>query len=371
METEGRKILVVDDSPEFAEIVAQILEDEGFEISIAPNGNTAIAKVSSESPELVLLDLKLPDITGEEVLRRIKETNEDTTIIIVTGYGGEQVAVDLMKAGTTDFLSKPFDRGILLNAIKNALQIRDAQIEERRTEKYSSLEKFFPFLAHEVRNPLHAIGGALAIIQRRSDLTDEFLGKSITIIQEEVHHLNEFVQECLNFVRPPTRGYFIEIEINEVVSSVINMISHMFEELSKKIKITAKLYPHLPKVVANYDEIKQAFLNVVKNSFEAMGEGGELIIKTRFKSSPHPGWVEVVFADNGPGIKEENIEKVFAPFFTTKLRGTGLGMAICQRIIIERHHGKIHLASEEGKGTTIAVELPVSLSKRPPGGKIE
>lgn len=368
MEAQGRKILVVDDNPEFAEIVARILENQGFETSTVPSGNAAIDKVSSEPPELVLLDLKLPDISGGEVLRRIKEINEDTSVIILTGYGGEQVAVDLMKAGATDFLSKPFEREILLNAIENALQIRDAQIEEKRTERYSSLEKFFPFLAHEIRNPLHAIGGALAIIQRRSDLTDEFLAKSVKIIQEEVHHLNEFVQECLNFVRPPTKSHFLEVEINEVIASVINMISHMFEELSKKIKITTELYPHLPKVFANYDEIKQAFLNIVKNSFEAMCEGGELIIRTRY---PHPGWVEIVFADKGSGIKKENMEKLFAPFFTTKLRGTGLGMAICQRIIVERHHGKIHVVSEEGNGTTITIELPVSLQKGTPGGKLE
>ena len=353
------KILVVDDDLNFTKIVSKILQNQGFLTSIATDGNTAINKVLSESPELVLLDLKLPDISGEEILKRIKEINKETAIIIITGYGGEQVAVDLMKAGAIDFLSKPVKKGVLLRVVENALKIRDAQIEDKKFKRYSSLEKFFPFLAHEIRNPLHAIAGALAVIKRRSDLKDHLLTQSIKIIEEEVNHLNEFVQECLNFVRPPTKSQFIEIEINQVISIVIKIISHIYGELIKKIRISTEMVPQLPKVYGNYEEIKSAFLNIVKNGIEAMGGGGELIIKTCFNSDPSPGHIEIVFIDNGSGIKKENIKCLFNPFFTTKLRGTGLGLAICRRIIVERHNGKIYIESEEGKGTKVTVALPI------------
>ena len=363
METVQRKILIVDDNLEFAKAIARNLEAEGFHVSIAPDGNTTIQKVSSESPELVLLDLKLPDMAGMEVLRRIKAINEDTAVIIITGYGGEQVAVDFMKAGAVDFLSKPFDFQDLLNAVRNVFKIRDAHVGDRYNEKYPHLEKFFPFLAHEIRNPLHAIGGALAIIQRRSDLKDDLLNQSIKVIQEEVQHLNEFVQECLDFVRPPSKNRFVEVDANEVLSYILSMMPHMFEELSRKIRITIETAPQLPKISANYEEIKKAFINIVKNGFEAMGEGGEFIIKTSFKPDPDPGWIEIVFVDHGLGIKEENLQFLFQPFFTTKPRGTGLGLAICKRIIVERHDGKINVESEEDRGTTIVVELPVGPPK--------
>jgi signal transduction histidine kinase len=150
------------------------------------------------------------------------------------------------------------------------------------------------------------------------------------------------------------------VDLNEVVSVVINILFHIFEDLSRKIKIREELQQELPKVWINYEEVKQAFLNIVKNSFEAMNEGGELIIKTHFKAEPAPGWVEVVFADNGPGIKKENLPSLFQPFFTTKVRGTGLGLAICRRIIAERHNGEIFIESEEGKGTIVKVELPTN-----------
>ena len=105
-----------------------------------------------------------------EVLKRIKAINEETAMIIITAYGGEQVAVNFMKAGAIDFLSKPFNFEDLLNAIRMHLKFAMPKWRTERYEGYPHLEKFFPFLAHEIRNPLHAIGGALAIIQRRSDL---------------------------------------------------------------------------------------------------------------------------------------------------------------------------------------------------------
>jgi len=259
-----------------------------------------------------------------------------------------------------DFLSKPIERETLLRAVKDAFKIHDAQIEERGKKNFSSLEKFFPFLAHEIRNPLHAIGGALAIIQRRSNLKDEFLAKSIKIIQEEIEHLNEFVQDCLDFVRPPLKSRFNEVDINEVISVIINIMSHAFEDLSGKIKVNTETDPNLPKIYANYEEVIQALLNIMKNSFEAMGGKGELIIRTSVNSDFHPRHIEITFVDNGSGIKKENMENLFKPFFTTKHRGTGLGLAICHRIIVERHHGKIHIESEEGKMTKVRVEFPVS-----------
>lgn len=357
METRGRKILIVDDNKEFVQLIRTVLEGKDFHVSVALDGKTAIEKALADAPDLVLLDLKLPDIPGEEVLRKVKEIHKDVAVIVITGYGGEQIAVDLMRKGAIDFLSKPFEHEVLLTSIKNALEIRESQIEDRRYDRYPSLERFFPFLAHEIRNPLHAISGALAIIQRRSDSKDDLLAQSIAIINEEVHHLNEFVQECLNFVRPPNIVRFIGVEINEVISVVINIVSHMLESESSKIRIVTEMDPSLPKIYANYEEIKQAFLNIVKNGFEAMPEGGELIIRA-YPRPDSPRNLEITFTDNGMGIQQKYLNNLFDPFFTTKPRGTGLGLAICRRIIVERHHGKIHVESEEKKGTTVRVELP-------------
>lgn len=360
MESNGKKILVVDDNLPFSEMLSQILKIEGYQPLTASNGRTGLDIVSAEHPALVLLDLKLPDMSGEEVLKQIKEIDPCTGVIVLTGYGGEQRAVELMKTGALDFLSKPIKRETLLRAVGDALQIYDAQKEDLEKRSSHSLEKFFPFLAHEIRNPLHAIGGALAIIERRCDSKDDTLKKSIKIIQEEIGHLNEFVRECLDFVRPAVQYRFIQFDVNEVIPTIIDILRHMFEDLSGKIRITTEMAPQLPKLSGNYEEIKQAFLNIGKNAFEAMCDGGELVIKTQLKSDSSSGAIETVFIDNGCGIKVDDMKNLFHPFFSTKLRGSGLGLAVCQRIIVERHHGNIHVESEEGRGTKITVELPLS-----------
>jgi signal transduction histidine kinase len=358
METSGEKILVVDDNSQFINLMRKVLESRGFLVSVALDGKTAIDRVLSEKPHLILLDLMLPDITGEEVLKRAKEIDKEVAVVVVTGFGGEQTAVDMMKKGAVDFLSKPIETEVLLASIKNALKIRNAQNEERGVDLYSSLEKFFPFLAHEIRNPLHAISGALAIIQRRSNLKDHLLSQSIKIINEEVQHLNEFVQECLNFVRPPNTVRFVGVKLDELISVVMNIITHMFEAESKKIAITTDIDPRLPPVYANYEEIKQVFLNVVKNAFEAMPEGGQLHIKAVRRTGASE-YAEIIFTDSGAGIKRGDVDKLFEPFFTTKVRGTGLGLAICSRIITERHRGKIGVESNGVKGAIVKIELPI------------
>lgn len=359
MKSEEKKILIVDDNQELAQVIAHLLRKEGYQVSIAQDGQTALAKILAESLDMVLLDLQLPDVKGDEILKKIKEKNEDIAVIILTAFGGEQIAVELMKAGAEDFISKPFENEQLLKSIKEVFKVQEARLGEKKFASISSLEKFFPFLAHEIRNPLHAISGALAIIQRRSNLQDEVLAKSIKIIQEEVQHLSGFVQECLDFIRPPSRSRYSLVDINnEVITVVINILSHIYEDFSKRIRIKQNSPVELPKILVNYEEIKQVFMNIIKNSIEAMSEGGEIFIETGFQPEPHPGWLKVIVADNGQGIKKEHLPSLFQPFFTTKLRGTGLGLAICRRIIAERHNGRIWVESEEGKGTTVIVELP-------------
>jgi signal transduction histidine kinase len=370
IEKAKRKILVVDDDLEIVKMISLVLRDQDIDVITAFNGREAIEKVRSGFPELILLDLNLPDMNGREIMKKTREINEDIAFIVVTGFGGEQIAIDLMKAGAVDFISKPFDTERLIKSITDAFSLRDSKIEDKRDGELSSLEKFFPFLAHEIRNPLHAIAGALAIIQRRANLKDETVHQSVKIIQEEVQHLTEFVQECLDFVRPPVHKHFIEGDINDIVSIVLNMMHHMYDELYGKIKITTQLGLALPKVHINYEEIKQALLNILKNSFEAMPEGGELLITTSLKSKSSPKFIEITFRDTGSGIEKEKLISVFQPFFTTKSSGTGLGLPICHRIIVDRHNGNIGIESERGMGTKVTVELPIQCRMAVAGGNL-
>ena len=136
----------------------------------------------------------------------------------------------------------------------------------------------------------------------------------------------------------------------------------MFQETTGDLKMLTDFDPDLPKVYVNYEEIKQVLLNCMKNGVEAMNQSSlkELTIKTTKKVFNQAGWVEIIISDTGLGIKNENLELIGTPFFTTKIRGTGLGLAICHRIIVDRHKGKILIESEEAKGTTVTIKLPLN-----------
>jgi len=362
-----KKILIVDSDPLFAENATLLLRSENFEAVTAENGREALREISAGLPPVVLLDLRLKDGSGHEILRTLQGSLPNSATIIITGCDDAGEKARLLEKPYIDFLSRPIGNEILLMTVKNAWLGHESYMRKTDLDQYSSLEKFFPFLAHELRNPLHAIGGALAIIQKRIDLKDEVLNHSTRIIQEEIKHLNDFVQGCLNFVHPPARSRVTDVNINEVCRVVADLIPYMFDDRAKRVKITCDLDPGVPKVQARYEELKRAFLNVLKNGFEASGDGGEIHIQTRGKRPPSRG-VEILFTDNGSGIKKENLKNLFTPFFTTKLRGTGLGLAICHQIIVDGHRGIIDIQSEDGVGTLVKIELPIEYGSRVGGG---
>ncbi len=135
----------------------------------------------------------------------------------------------------------------------------------------------------------------------------------------------------------------------------------LFKDLSKDINISLSLQEDLPKIKTNFNEIKQVFLNIIKNSVEAIDNEGEIIVKTYSKKQKSEKFITIEFSDNGKGIKEEILKKIFDPFFTTKTGagGTGLGLAVCKKIICDKHQGIIDIKSNKDEGTTVKIKLPV------------
>ncbi len=355
-----KPVLIIDPDRDFTKTTEKVLLSNGYKASLAHNGNQAIKKISSGSPRLALLSLNVPDMEGEVLLKKIHEIDPQLSIIL-TEFGKEDI-IDLMQYGVIDFFPKPIEVATLLQAIEKAPTVINPISGDPEKEGVSVLAQFFPFLVHELRNPLQAIGGALTIIEKRSSLEDKPLAQSISIIKEEVQHLSGFVQKCLDFVRPINRDFCIESDLNEMIGLCIKMTTYMFPEASSAIRVITEFDPNLPKAYANYEEIKQVMLNLLKNSFEAMIQSStkELTVKTVNKVFNNTGWLEIIIHDTGLGIKNDNLKLIGTPFFTTKIRGTGLGLAVCHRIIVDRHKGKILIESEEALGTTVTIKLPVN-----------
>jgi len=274
--------------------------------------------------------------------------------------GGERTTVDLLNAGASDFLVKPIRPRDLMQAIRRAQTKRMTDLEIQ-SKKFLSLGKLFPFLAHEIRNPLHAIGGALTVLQRRCNLEDDTVAQSIEIIREEIQRLNQFIQEYLDFSRPPARRRFAETDLNEIIRSSLNTMAPVIEAHPDTIEVITNLDDGLPAIKANFTEIKQVCLNILKNAIEAMKKGGKLEVHTSTHPHDRPRYAMIKIVDTGKGIDEENVPYVFDPFFSTKSRGTGLGLALCKKIVVENHRGQIDIESKKNIGTTVTIIFPLSL----------
>lgn len=223
--------------------------------------------------------------------------------------------------------------------------------EKLEREKALLLEKMAPVFAHEIRNPLGSIKGAAQLL--RSEAENEEQKNLLDVIAQEVNRLNRVVSQFLDYARP----YSSELrprQINAVVEKAMALIEA--NRLSAGIDIQWELHPHLPLVPMDQEQIHQVILNIAINAIEAMPEGGTLTVRTSRIESDTRDAVGITIRDQGAGMRRDTLKQIFTPFFTTKERGVGLGLAVCERII-RGHGGKIRVKSIPGKGTIFYIRL--------------
>jgi len=233
----------------------------------------------------------------------------------------------------------------------------------KRTDRLALMGTLAAGLAHEIKNPLGGIKGAAQLL-RRTGRGDSSVAEFTDIMIREVDRVNQLIEQLLDLSRP-TDLDLAPVNIHEILDSVLLLEGQTVA--AKEIQLRKRFDPSLPPVRADRAQLTQVFLNLVKNAFQAMGQSGALTVTTRLETdfrvrdqnqaSNRFIWVEI--ADQGAGIRDEDLPQIFSPFFTTKTGGTGLGLAICYRIINE-HGGTIRVESAEGKGSTFKVSLMVA-----------
>ncbi len=257
-------------------------------------------------------------------------------------------------------------------AERTALVIENSKLYQQMKERdrLAALGEMAAGLAHEIRNPLAAIQGAIQLLlpqggARGQDREGaEFLG----IIADEVRRLNGVVTQFLDYSRP-VRAALAPGDVNEILRKTMALLQ---ADIPERVQLTVELAEDLPRVSCDPEQLRQVFLNLALNAVQAMPQGGELRIGTRlardevalWRDTPRRGdLVEVRFRDTGPGIPEEAREHIFVPFFTTKEKGNGLGLAICQRIV-KSHGGTIGVRSAPGEGAEFVIALPALWEER-------
>jgi len=243
-------------------------------------------------------------------------------------------------------------------AIRADITQRKLQEEElRRAESLARLGEMAAVVAHEVKNPLAAIGGVLQVVGERlpAGPDREILGEAL----ERLKALNELLQELLVFARPQAPK-LARVEIAPLVRQTVDLLRK--DPAMKRVEVGVT--GDEPALVGDADQLRRLFLNLLLNGAQAIGRKGRLDVTV----AAHGGLCEVSVADHGPGIPADIRARIFEPFFTTKNRGTGLGLAIAARVL-EAHRGAIRAAETPGGGATLVVTLPLPGEVSPEGGE--
>ena len=253
----------------------------------------------------------------------------------------------------------------LVGVFKDLTQVRDLEEEMRRREWFAKIGEMSAGMAHELRNPLGGMAGALQMLRKEPTL-DADNARLMDIATREATRLNAIVTEFLRYSRPPDLN-LKECDLRELINDTVALVKHD-GQLQDAQAVVLHQDENIPMVQVDPDKMKQVFWNLATNALQAMPSGGQLTISTgrrRVTSGKRSGEVvEVTVQDTGVGIKKEDLDKIFFPFFTTKKDGSGLGLATAQRIV-DQHGGWTRVESEEGKGARFAVCLPVEAGAGP------
>jgi two-component system NtrC family sensor kinase len=412
-------ILVVDDTQANLRVLFDLLNREGFRVSCATGGQTALERLESFLPDLILLDVMMPGIDGFEICRRIKANpdTQDIPIIFMTALSDSVDKVKGLTLGAVDYITKPIHHEEVLARIQLHLklhhlnqtleqrvaertaalnqtleQLKQAQITLVQSEKMSSLGQLVAGLAHEINNPVNFIHGNInyidkyannllemlhfyqqeysnptpAIQEKAEELDLDFIGEDLVKLMNSMKMGTQRIQGLVLSLRNFSRldeAQCKYVDIHEGLESTLVILQYRLKAKHNLPTIQiVKDYQKLPKIECYPSQLNQVFMNILTNAIDALEDSdiASPTITIRTSVVDHQ-CISVSITDNGVGIPESIRSKLFNPFFTTKPvgKGTGLGLPISYQIIVEKHHGKIECSSSLGQGTEFVVKIPV------------
>ena len=364
------KILIVDDVSSNILLLKILLLKEHFQVITAACGDEAIEKTNTEKPDLLLLDIMMPGMTGYEVAEKLKSDSatKDIPIIFLTALNNSSDIVKGFQVGGNDFISKPFNKNELIIRVTHQISLVAARrIILRQTEELRRVitgrDKLYSVIAHDLRSPMGSIKMVLNMLA--TSLPSETIGKDMYEMLEQANQMTEetfaLLDNLLKWTKSQTgRLNFVwqDFEVCEIIQGIIGVFSMIAE--TKKIKIVTD-FPNLPiEVHADIDMIKTIVRNFLSNAIKFSDKGSE--IKISVKKQDNDTVVSV--KDYGKGISKENQAKMFqvathfSTYGTNKEEGSGLGLLLCQDFV-QKNNGKIWLESEENVGSTFYFSIPL------------
>jgi DNA-binding response OmpR family regulator len=378
------KVLIVDDSQESIDLLEYFLKPAGYQIIKANDGARALELVDQDPPDIILLDIMLPNINGYEVCEKLKKRQSTfhIPIIMITVLKELKDKIKALEAGADDFLTKPFDNVELLTRVKSLLRIkyyhdeiikRNQELEKQKEAliRDDSLKKELTnLIVHDMKNPLFVIQGNLQMMEfNRSEITEESRDVYTQRIQRSSKSLLRMILNLLDISRLEQQQMEIEpapVDLNSMVSDIIESFKDIPEHQSKSVHM--KLLDELPKIFVDKDIFERVLENALNYVFQNTPEFMSIQLETNLVNSDR---VELIISHDGKPIPDKYREKIFLKNAQPELKkagykpARGLGLIFC-RLAMETQSGKIYLKEGDAEKNIFIMEIPLYQTKRKP-----
>jgi two-component system sensor histidine kinase/response regulator len=362
METKS-KILIIDDEEVVLDSCTQILKGSSYQIATAPDGTKGLGLLAEFQPDLVFVDLKMPGLSGFEVLDKVHEFDPTIVTVVITGFATVSSAVDAMKKGAYDFLPKPFTPDEFRLITRRSIERRRLVLEaiSLRREKELLREQFASIVSHELKAPLGAVQQNLFALEfELSNLLNENQKEKLERIKIRIDELLKLINSWLRVISVDInklKESFTRIDVIIPIRNAIESVESLAAR--KNIEVETAFDAQLPQISGDASSLSEVFVNIIGNAIKYSPDGTKVSVKTARQGDA----ILVSVKDSGVGISPEDLPHIFEGFYRGKsgqaAAGHGIGLAV-SRQIVDAHCGSITLDSELGKGTTFVVGLPVS-----------
>ncbi|NEP39087.1 MAG: response regulator [Okeania sp. SIO2G4] len=387
-------ILIIDDIPENLDVLSETLSVVGYDVAIATNGKRAFKQLERKLPDLILLDITMPDIDGFEICKKLKShhTTCNIPIIFITALADTKNKIKGFELGAVDYITKPFQEQEVLARVNTHMQLRrlTQNLEQQVALKVFSLEQakqtaetanrtknqFLANMSHELRTPLNAILGITEGLQEEifGSINEQQM-KAIQTVESSGRHLLELINDILDLAKIESGQLELNFTLTTVSSlcqSSLAFIKQLAEK--KRIQLEMKLPQNLPELFVDERRIRQVLINLLNNAVKFTSDGGCISLEVQVnrqqfdsKANKFKKFLRIAVIDTGIGIAPQNLKKLFQPFvqidssLNRHYQGTGLGLALVKRIV-EHHGGQVGVTSEIGVGSCFTIDLPYTLT---------
>jgi signal transduction histidine kinase len=366
------KILIVDDEQDVRDVIAIALSDMGYEVYTAESGEEALKSFKTVRPPIVLTDIKMPGMDGIELLRRIKQENPDTEVVMATGHGAMDLAIMSLKYAAADFITKPINVDVLevaLKKVQEKILMKEKLKEytenlERLVREKSELQSHLSSLGLMIGSISHGIKGLLTGLDSGMYLLDTGLSKRnqerITegweTVKLMVKRIRKMIEDILFYAKERDLNWE-RVDILEFAREVAAVVEPKIT--SQGIEFEKNFNTNIGNIKIDAGYVHSALINILENALDAcLKDEAKTSHKIGFRVKLEKDYIHFEISDTGIGMDEEVQNKLFTPLFSSKGdQGTGLGLFIAHKIVAQ-HGGVIDVRSTPGQGSLFKVKIP-------------